>query len=68
MYWLSFFSGGQKDNTDGNSVSDIIARFQDLEWSIAGRLKKGRWAHGAITYGPNTMIIGGNLINASKNP
>lgn len=63
-----FHLGGQKDNDETGSISDIIARFKDFEWSIAGRLKKGRWAHAAITFGPNTMIIGGNLISPSKNP
>ena len=38
---------------------DIIAKFQDNQWTRYGSLKAGRSNHGTITSGDQTMIIGG---------
>ena len=38
---------------------DIIAKFQDNQWTRYGSLKAVRYAHGSITSGDQTMIIGG---------
>ena len=36
-----------------------IAQYKDDIWTIAGNLKQGRSAHGAITVKGKTIIIGG---------
>ena len=38
---------------------DIIAKFQDNQWTRYGSLKAVRNTHGMITSGDQTMIIGG---------
>ena len=38
---------------------DIIAKFQDNQWTRYGSLKTARHAFGTITSGDQTMIIGG---------
>ena len=38
---------------------DIIAKFQDNQWTRYGSLKAVRHAPGIITSGDQTMIIGG---------
>ena len=38
---------------------NIIAKFQDNQWTRYGSLKAVRYAHGSITSGDQTMIIGG---------
>ena len=40
---------------------DIIAKFQDNQWTRYGSLKAVRCNHGAITSGDQTMIIGGRF-------
>ena len=44
---------------DGSLSFDVIAKFENDEWSLLGNLRKGRPAHGSITYGTETLIIGG---------
>ena len=41
------------------SIIDIIAKFQDNQWTRYGSLKAVRRSHGTITSGDQTMIIGG---------
>ena len=41
------------------SFSDVIAKFENDEWSLYGNLRKRRNGHGSITYGTQTMVIGG---------
>ena len=43
----------------GSSTVDVIAKFENDEWSLLGNLRNGRPAHGSITYGTETLIIGG---------
>ena len=53
-YNAAFIIGGAY----GNGL-DIIAKFQDNQWTRYGSLKAGRHAHGTIHSGDQTMIIGG---------
>ena len=39
----------------------VIAEYKNDEWYNVGNLKQSRYAHGAITSGPLTMVIGGNF-------
>ena len=42
-------------------IIDVIAKYDD-GWSVFDKLKKGRYSHGSILYGPygeNLMVIGG---------
>ena len=39
--------------------TDIIAKFQDDQWTRYGSLKAPRYCHGSITSNDQTMIIGG---------
>ena len=50
----AFIIGGQ----DTGNI-DIIAKFQDNQWTRYGSLKAARHAPGTITSGDETMIIGG---------
>ena len=38
---------------------DVVAQFKDDSWSLYGNLQKRRYAHKSITYGEQTMVIGG---------
>ena len=42
------------------NIIDIIAKFQDNQWTRYGSLKATRRLHGSITSGDRTMIIGGD--------
>ena len=52
----AFIIGGFDENSTG---INIIAKFQDNEWTRYGSLKATRRLHGSITSGDLTMIIGG---------
>ena len=55
----AFIIGGH-DKIGGSYVEiDIIAKFQDNQWTRYGSLKAVRYLHGSITSGDQTMIIGG---------
>ena len=43
----------------GGSTRDIIAKFEDNEWTRYESLKAARDLHGSITSADQTMIIGG---------
>ena len=43
----------------GDQISDVIAKFENDKWSPYGNLRKCRYAHGSITFGTNTLVIGG---------
>ena len=43
----------------GYDVIDTIAEFRNNQWRNLGSLTKGRNAHGSITIGQETMIVGG---------
>ena len=40
-------------------MSDVIAQFNDYEWSLYGNLHRRRSGPRSITFGNQTMIIGG---------
>ena len=57
-----YIIGGRTDSSrTGGRPSSIstIAKYKDDIWTIAGKLKQGRYAHTAITVEGRTMIIGG---------
>ena len=51
----AFFIGGW----DGSSSLPTIAKYENDNWSLHGNLKRRRKAHGSITYGTITLVIGG---------
>ena len=51
----AFFIGG----LNAGSLSSVIAKYEDDVWSLHGNLKKRRYGHGSITYGTETIVIGG---------
>ena len=51
----AFFIGGH----DGSSLLSVIAKYENDSWSLHGNLKRRRGAHGSITYGTTTFVIGG---------
>ena len=66
---------------DGSSALDIIAKFENTEWSIYGYLRQARKGHASITFRTQTIVIGGrsnslvtdeyhfkNYINPIKTP
>ena len=49
---------GGYDDTQSSAL-DIIAKFENNEWSLYGKLRQPRNGQGSITYGTQTLIIGG---------
>ena len=49
----------------GDNVYDTIAEFRENQWRNLGSLTKGRYYHGSITVGKETMIIGGYASDGS---
>ena len=41
------------------SSLSVIAQFKNDEWSLYGNLRQSRGYHGSITYGTQTLVIGG---------
>ena len=37
----------------------IVAEFKDDQWGQLASLNKGRWGHGSLSVGDQTIIIGG---------
>ena len=46
--------------SSNHSKTPIIAQYKNDEWYNVGSLKQSRHAHGAITSGSLTMVIGGD--------
>ena len=44
---------------DGSSKTSVIAQFKNDEWSLYGNLQQSRGFHGSITFGTQTLVIGG---------
>ena len=44
----------------GYDTQDLIAEFKNDAWRQLGTLAKGRYGHGSITLGAETMVIGGD--------
>ena len=56
----AFIIGGRnKQYSSPEYYRNVIAKFQDNQWTRYGSLKKARHSHGAIVFGDQTMIIGG---------
>ena len=48
----------------GMMTMNIVAEFKENIWKRLADLKQGRWGHGSITVGGQTMIIGGSGSNS----
>ena len=44
----------------GRYTQDIIAEYKDDNWRQVGKLQQGRQQHGSISFGSDTMIVGGS--------
>ena len=51
--------GYYTDDLSKGFNTPIIAEYKNDEWYNTGNLKQNRNAHGVITYGSMTMVIGG---------
>ena len=47
----------------GRWTQDIVAEFKNDQWHRLANLNQGRYGHGSITIGGQTMIIGGESNN-----
>ena len=61
-----YIIGGNTAVGSENYSTTIIAEYKNDEWYNVGNLKQSRYAHGAITSGALTMIIGGNQQNSAE--
>ena len=52
-------SNGRGSNSPDPTIYDLIAKFENYEWSRFGSLQQSRFYHGSITSGSKTMIFGG---------
>ena len=56
----------------GYHTGNIVAEFRDDKWQQIATLKQGRSRHGSITFGGQTVIIGGaygqELASTTMNP
>ena len=43
----------------GTNTFSLIAEFKNDEWNLLNTLNQGRYRHGSITIGAQTMIVGG---------
>ena len=60
MYEYSTASTSEAAYFIGGSYSeDVIAEFKNDAWRQLGTLARGRYRHGSITLGDETMVIGG---------
>ena len=50
---------------DRSSSLDVIAKFENNNWSLYGNLQEARWGHGSIKYGTQTIVIGGRTNDGS---
>ena len=56
----AFIIGGTNNQSRSPGYhGNIIAKFQDDQWTRYGSLQKGRYSPGAIVSGDQIMIIGG---------
>jgi len=60
-----YIIGGFTNVSSEGLRTSIIAEYRDDKWNIVGNLKQARQAHGAITSGSLTMIIGGESIDGT---
>ena len=43
----------------GRDTQNLVAEFRNDQWTQLDDLNKGRFGHGSITVGTQTMIVGG---------
>ena len=55
-----YIIGGWTYDSSTNNRTPIIAEYKNDEWYNVGSLNQSRHAHGAITSGSLTMVIGGS--------
>ena len=55
-----YIIGGWTDDSSTGYKTPIIAEYKNDQWYNVGSLKQSRHAHGAITSGALTMVIGGS--------
>ena len=48
-----------------SSRLDVIAKFENNNWSLHGNLQEARIYHGSITYGSQLIVIGGSTNDGS---
>ena len=60
---ISYYSATQTSDAvyiiGGRYTWDIVAEFKNDQWRRLANLNQGRYAHGSITIGGETLIIGG---------
>jgi len=61
----AYIIGGQTTDYHGVIYVPVVAEYKSDGWSKAGELLKGRYAHGSIVNGLETMIIGGYVSRGS---
>ena len=44
---------------DGSTYTRIIAEYRNQQWKRVGDLTQARYAHGSISIGQKTMVVGG---------
>ena len=49
----------------GSNTYNVVAEYRNDQWSQLDDLNTGRYAHGSITIGSQTMIIGGMTASSS---
>ena len=55
-----FIIGGFTYDSSTGNKTPVIAEYKNDQWYNVGSLKQSRHAHGAITSGALTMVIGGS--------
>ena len=55
-----YIIGGFTYDSSTSSRTPIIAQYKNNQWLNVGSLNQSRYAHGAITSGALTMVIGGS--------
>ena len=61
----AYIIGGQTTDYLGVIYVSVVAEYKNDVWSKAGELLKGRYAHGSIVNGLETMVIGGYVSRGS---
>ena len=61
-----YILGGWTSDSDTGLKCPTIAQFKDGEWNKVADLRQSRHAHGAISYGSLTMVVGGSSADGIK--
>ena len=61
--YIAFYSTANTPDTayiiGGYYTPNLVVEFRNDQWAQLDELSKGRHAHGSITVGARTMIVGG---------